>query len=242
MRNDVKPCRHFKAVLVILPRSWGARLESILTGNLLFHHRVSENLKPNKDKTNSWCDQVELRTSVPMYAVGLTALLSVLLSLINFGSSVVFEDLVSPAIAGLYSSYLVATALLLFRRCTGGIRLYNDSDKTLTNTLVAPLTWGPWHVPGIVGIILNIFVCAFLAVAWFFSFWPSDKAVTASTMNYNCLVWGSVVILSMLYYLTKGRKEYSGPIIEADESDVYRVVPAKESMGVRTEITSQKRW
>ena len=127
-----------------------------------------------------------------MYAVGLTALVSVLLSLINFGSSVVFEDLVSLAIAGLYSSYLVATTLLLFRRCTGGIQFYNDSHKTLTNTLGATLTWGPWHVPGVIGIALNVFVCAFLAVAWFFSFWPSDKAVKPATMNYNCLVWGSV--------------------------------------------------
>ncbi|KAL8823379.1 MAG: hypothetical protein Q9191_005907 [Dirinaria sp. TL-2023a] len=170
--------------------------------------------------------QVEQRTSVPIYAVGLTALVSVLLSLINFGSSTVFEDLVALAIAGLYSSYLVATSLLLYRRCTGGIQLYDDSDKTLTNTIGAALTWGPWHIPGIAGIILNGVVCAFLATAWFFSFWPADSAVTAATMNYNCLVWGSVVVLSLFYYGVKGRKEYAGPIIEVDESDVQRVHPA----------------
>ena len=191
-----------------------------------------------KDHTDLLSDQVEQHTSVPMYAVGLTALVSVLLSLINFGSSVVFEDLVSLAIAGLYSSYLVATTLLLFRRCTGGIQLYNDSDKTLTNTLGATLTWGPWHVPGIAGIILNAFVCAFLAVAWFFSFWPTDKKVTASTMNFNCAVWGVVVIPSLVYYVIKGRKEYSGPVIEVDESDIYRLVPAKEAIGLREKAAS----
>ena len=117
--------------------------------------------------------KVEERTSVPVNAVGLTALVSVLLSLINFESSTVFEDLVSLAIAGLYSSYLVATVLLLYRRLTGGIQLFDDSDKVLSNTVGAALTWGPWHVPGIPGVLLNVFVCCFLATSWFFSFWRS---------------------------------------------------------------------
>ena len=183
--------------------------------------------------------KVEQRTSVPIYAVGLTALISVLLSLINFGSSTVFEELVSLAIAGLYSSYLVATTLLLYRRCTGGIHLYHDSETTLTNTIGAALTWGPWHIPGVFGIMLNVFVCAFLAAAWFFSFWPSDRAISASTMNYNCLVWGSVVLFSLAYYIIWGRKDYSGPIVEADDSDNYRMIPAKDSKQIRSNLVSE---
>ena len=140
-----------------------------------------------------------------------------------------FEDLVSLAIAGLYSSYLIATSLLLYRRCTGGIRFYHDSETTLTNTIGVALTWGPWHIPGLFGTILNVFVCAFLATAWFFSFWPSDRAVTASTMNYNCLVWGSVVLFSLIYYIIWGSREYSGPIVEAEDSDTFKMIPAKDS-------------
>ncbi|KAI4153830.1 MAG: hypothetical protein LQ340_002071 [Diploschistes diacapsis] len=176
--------------------------------------------------------KVEKKTSVPSYAVGLTALISVLLSLINFGSSTVFEDLVSLAIAGLYSSYLIATGLLLYRRVTGRIHLFNDSETVLSNTVGAQLTWGPWHVPGIPGILLNSFVCAFLAISWFFSFWPTSMQVTPSTMNYNCLLWGAVVLFSLGYYAIQGRKEYSGPIIEADEAsepDTFRMVSGNKS-------------
>ena len=176
--------------------------------------------------------KVEQKTSVPIYAVCLTALLSVLLSLINFGSTTVFEDLVSLAIAGLYSSYLVATSLLLYCRLTGSIHLLNDSDTTLSNTVGATLTWGPWHVPGVPGILLNIFVCSFLATSWFFSFWPTSMQVTPSTMNYNCLLWGAVVLFSLGYYIVQGRKEYSGPIIEADDAmnpDTLRIVSGSKS-------------
>ena len=112
----------------------------------------------------------ENKTPVPVYAVPLTALISVLLSLINFGPPTAFEDSVSLAIAGLYSSYLVATALLLCRRLTGGIQLFNDPNKSLSNTVGACLTWRPWHIPGIAGTMPNAFVYAFLATAWFFSF------------------------------------------------------------------------
>ena len=161
--------------------------------------------------------KVEQKTSVPIHAVGLTALVSILLPLINFGSMTVFEDLVSLAIAGLYSSYLVATSLLLYRRVTGGIRPYKDTEKALSNTVGADLNWGPWHIPGTPGVVLNAFVCCFLATSWFFSFWPISMQVDPSTMNYNSLLWGAIVLFSLGYYVVYGRKDYSGPIIEADD-------------------------
>ena len=177
--------------------------------------------------------QVEHKTSVPIYAVGLTVMISVLLSLINFGSSAVFNDLLSLAIAGLYSSYLLATTLLLYRRLNGSISTYSHSDKTLTNTVGAKLTWGPWHVPGTAGIVLNALVCCFLAIAVFLSFWPITFDVAPSTMNYNVLIWGAVIIFSLFYYHIQGRKEYSGPIIDDDDnksiSNAIQMVPVAVS-------------
>ena len=160
---------------------------------------------------------VEKRTSVPLYSVGMTALVSVFLSLINFGSSSVFENLVSLTVSGLFSSYLLATGLLLYRRLTGGIKLFNDSEKELSNIAGRHLNWGPWHIPGLLGVLVNILTCCFLATAWFFSYWPASMEVTPSSMNYNCLLWGAVVLFSLIYYFVQGRKEYSGPIIETDD-------------------------
>ena len=42
--------------------------------------------------------------------------------------------------------------------------------------------------------------------------------VNPSTMNYNSLLWGAVVFFSLGYYAVRGRREYSGPVIEADNS------------------------
>ena len=177
--------------------------------------------------------KVEKKTSVPVYAVMLTASVAVVLQLINFGSSQVFQDLVSLTIAGLYSSYLIATSLLLYRRIKGGINIFNDSDTAMSNTVGAALSWGPWHVQGVLGLVMNIFVCCFLAVAWFFSFWPMSTAVQPVLMNYNSALWGAVIIFSLLYYAFKGRKEYHGPVVEQDDDEHelnrLRLVPDDKS-------------
>ena len=175
-----------------------------------------------------YLSRVEQETSVPVYAVGLTTLISLLLPLITFGSADVFSDLISLAIAGLYSSYFLATSLLLYRRATGQIYDLSYSDKTLTNTVGAKLSWGPWHVPGMAGTILNACVCCFLGLTVFLSFWPIKYHITPATMNYNIVIWTAVIIFSTVYYVVQGKKEYSGPIIEDDiESDTnaFRMVP-----------------
>ena len=76
------------------------------------------------------------------------------------------------------------------------------------------LAWGPWHVPGIFGIINNTFACLFMIIIWFFSFWPPMLNPTVDMMNYSVLVTGFVAIFSVVYYFVRGRKEYNGPIVE----------------------------
>ena len=140
-----------------------------------------------------------------------------LLSLINLGSSTALNDVLSISVAGLYASYLFALSFLLYRRCTGGIRYASTSRNELTNTAGAQLTWGPWHIPGVFGIAVNVFACAYLITAWFFTFWPTELPVTAENMNYSSLVLGVVIIFSVVYYYISGRNEYTGPVVEVNE-------------------------
>lgn len=123
------------------------------------------------------------------------------------------DDVLSITVAGLYASYLVALSFLLYRRCTGGIK-HHANEKFLTNTGGAQLVWGPWHLPGAFGIAVNAFACAYLVVAWFFAFWPTELPATAENMNYSSLIFGAVIIFSIIYYYVRGRKEYKGPVIE----------------------------
>ena len=79
------------------------------------------------------------------------------------------------------------------------------------------IVWGPWRIPGVLGIANNAFSCAYLLFILFFSFWPSSAHVTPQSMNWSILVTGFVAILSTLYYLFRAKNTYAGPIIEVTE-------------------------
>jgi amino acid transporter len=158
--------------------------------------------------------QISRRTSIPQHAVLITTFIGILLSLVNFGDATAFNGVISISVAGLFSSYLVAAALLLYRRVTGGIRVRQDDDDGLTNTMGSTLTWGPWRLRGAWGTANNLFSCIYLLYIFFFSFWPSYHDVTAANFNYAVLVFGAVIIFSGVYYAIWARKVYTGPIIE----------------------------
>jgi choline transport protein len=140
-----------------------------------------------------------------------------LLAFINIGSATAFNNIVSLSVVGLFTSYLLAAGLLLFRRLTGFIKLASDSPAELVNTANAPLVWGPWHIRGILGIVNNTFACSYLIVILFSSTWPPATPVVPSTMNYSSLMLGAVIIFSIAYYLIYARKEYQGPVLETEQ-------------------------
>ncbi|KAI1137559.1 amino acid transporter [Hypoxylon sp. FL0543] len=158
--------------------------------------------------------KVSPRTSIPIYSVITTAVIAIILSLVNIGDATAFNGVISISTAGLFGSYLVAASLLLYRRVTGGIRVATEDD-VLTNTVGSSLTWGPWRLRGALGIANNVFSCIYLVFIFFFSFWPPSLEVTPQTMNYAVLVFGAVILFSMLYYAIWARKVYNGPIIES---------------------------
>ncbi|KAI1429104.1 amino acid transporter-like protein [Xylaria sp. FL1777] len=157
--------------------------------------------------------QVSSRTGIPRYAVLVTTFIAILLSLVNIGDATAFNGVISISIAGLFGSYFIAASLLLYRRTTGGIRIRQDDD-VLVNTMGSTLTWGPWRLRGSIGVANNVFACAYLLYIFFFSFWPSVREVTAATFNYSVLVFGAVLLFSLIYYAGWARKIYTGPIIE----------------------------
>ena len=157
--------------------------------------------------------QVDPRSALPIRSILFTMLISILLSLIVLGSSTAFNDLVSLTVAGLNSSYLIASGLLLYRRCTGGI-LPRDLNPVVKDSDDSQLIFGPWYIPGVYGIAVNAFACIYTTILIFFSMWPSKLPVTAEEMNYTALVEVVVIVVSMGYYYFWGRRIYTGPVIE----------------------------
>lgn len=151
---------------------------------------------------------------MPTYSVALTTVVSCLLALINIGSDVAFNALVSMSISGLYLSYMVVAGLLLYRRLTGGIGRAKAGDETMVNTAGARLVWGPFHLPGIWGVLVNAWAMIYMSIAVFFSFWPPEKDVTKENMNFSVVGTVGVILLSLAYYVVRARKVYEGPIVE----------------------------
>ncbi|MCJ1437379.1 hypothetical protein MMC27_006766 [Xylographa pallens] len=167
--------------------------------------------------------KLDSRTSIPVIAIVCTTIISILIGLISMGSPVAFNDVISLTVSGLYASYFVACILLLWRRCTGSIKSSLEllpSDERLRNVNLhgsaGNLVWGPWRVPEPFGTVLNAFACMYLAIVFFFSFWPPATPVTPNTMNYSGLVMGFAAIVSGLYYVLIAHKTYTGPVIDID--------------------------
>lgn len=78
----------------------------------------------------------------------------------------------------------------------------------------APLVWGPFHLPGWFGIVNNAYACMYMIFVIFWSVWPPATPVDYQSMNYSVVVTGGVVIFSIVWYYIRGRKEYSGPVID----------------------------
>lgn len=186
--------------------------------------------------------KVGSRTHIPMVAIALVSTLPCLLALIYIGSSTVFEDVVSLSTSGLYASYFIPCALLLWRRTTGQIRPHsspsddcidteanqangfamsdgNPEPKNIDEVAEPELMWGPWRIPGIFGTVNNAFACFYILFVLFFCMWPPSTPATAENMNYSVLLTGAAVLVSVAYYYIWGRAQYMGPLVEHQVGD-----------------------
>lgn len=113
---------------------------------------------------------------------------SILVSLISIGSPIAFNDNISLSIDSLYTSYLLAYGLLLWRRCTGTIKdssdleLEQEQSSTTSpqqngryHNLNTPGSeghwiWGPFRMPAALGIATNVIACLYIIIILFFNF------------------------------------------------------------------------
>jgi choline transport protein len=169
-------------------------------------------------------------TKVPRNAVLVAAVVAAVLALVNAGDPAAFTGVVSVSVAGLLASYLAATGLLLWRRLRPGYircrRRGGDEGEEgeeggggrgrlgVMKTVGSHLTWGPWRIPGALGVTNNVFTGCFILFVLFFSFWPMAREVTPQNTNWAALITVVVLVFSVLYYFIWARHEFHGPRIE----------------------------
>ncbi|KKY37784.1 putative gaba-specific permease [Diaporthe ampelina] len=142
---------------------------------------------------SAWFARVS-RNELPMNAIVVTFVTSALLSLINIGSATALNSITSLSTNALLSSYICSIGCMIWRRWTGA------------PLLPSHFSLGRW------GLALNIASIAFLISAFVFAFFPMSPKPSADVMNWNVLIYGVVVVGSVLYYFLKGRHRYVGPV------------------------------
>ena len=142
-----------------------------------------------------WFAYIPPGWDVPMNSIIVSFVVSCLLAIINIGSTIALNNITSISLSAILSSYIVSIGLVLWRR--------------LTNR---PLLPAKFTLSKPVGILLNGFSIAFLAIVFVFSFFPGTLDPTVAEMNWCILIYGAVMIFAALHYFISARHVYDGPV------------------------------
>ncbi|KAE8312246.1 amino acid permease-domain-containing protein [Aspergillus transmontanensis] len=133
--------------------------------------------------------------TVPLNALFLSLIIVSLLSLINIGSSVAFNAIMSLGTAALLSSYIISISCVRIRRWKN-----------------QPLPPARWSMGKLTPVIDSISILV-LIVIFVFSFFPVTRHVTTQSMNWSIVIFSGVTLFAMAYYHAYARKVYRGPVV-----------------------------
>ncbi|KAK3069571.1 hypothetical protein LTR53_011981 [Teratosphaeriaceae sp. CCFEE 6253] len=171
---------------------------------------------------SKWIGHVNPKYHLPVNAVLLTAIITILLCIINLGSSDAFAAILSLAAVAQMATYSISISCVLYRRVTAP-------------HLLPKAQWGlgRWGVP------VNAAGAAYAWFAFFWAFWPASTPVAADSMSkseplvavssnyasmeeadhladYAIVMFGGVMILALIYFVVQARKTYAGPVTRTE--------------------------
>lgn len=132
---------------------------------------------------------------IPLNAVVFCFVSTALLSLINLGSIVAFNAILSLGVVALLTSYLTSMGCILIKRVRGEELLPRRFD------LGVPLGW----FTNVVGLI-------YIMLAYIFAFFPLYNNPVLETMNWASCVYGGVGVVATVYYIFYARHVYVPPV------------------------------
>jgi len=137
-------------------------------------------------------------TGTPLYAVWISVFWCIAINLIALGSYV--------AISGVFNVCAIAL------------------DWSYVIPIVCKLWWnkfepGPWHL-GKFSFYVNCWACTWTLFVSIIFILPTIRPVTANNMNYAIVFLLFILLCAMVYWYISGRKFYTGPIVEAEITDM----------------------
>jgi len=144
--------------------------------------------------------RVHPKLDVPLEALGFTIVVVVVFGLIFLGSTSAFNAIISASVVALGLTYGIPVAI----NCLRGRKMLPANRPF---KMPEPLAW-----------FANLLGVAFVIITTVLFVFPPILPVTGSNMNYCIVAFAIVIIISMIQWFIDGRKNYTGPKIDLDES------------------------
>ncbi|KAF2497948.1 GABA permease-like protein [Lophium mytilinum] len=186
--------------------SGGVAALNVIPTILIFAGTVSFNLSTSRQTWafardhglpfSSWIGHVSPSLQVPANAVTVTSAITIALSLINIGSDVAFNAIISLNVVSLMITYVFSIGCVLYRRIQHP-------------ELLPKCRWslGRWGVP------VNIGGFLYSLYAFFWCFWPNATPVTAVDFNWAVVMFVGVAVIAAVDYAVRARHVYKGPVV-----------------------------
>lgn len=131
---------------------------------------------------HEWFATVRPGMDIPLNALIFTFVFTSILSLINIGSSTALNSITGLQTKAMLSGYVCSIGYIIWRRWTN------------QPMLPSKFSLGKWGLP------INIVSMVFLFIFFILSFFPSYRNPDPTSMNWNIVIYGAVVVLSTFYY------------------------------------------
>lgn len=131
---------------------------------------------------------------MPFNAIYIMSVGAALLSLIQIGSDVAFNVLVSLSTLGIMSTYLISIGCVLLKRLRG-----------------EQLPLARWSL-GRFGLAINAFAVLYSLFIVILCCFPLNLPIDAASANWAPLIWVGVITIAALAYTMHGSKAYTPPV------------------------------
>ncbi|KAL2879030.1 hypothetical protein SGCOL_005729 [Colletotrichum sp. CLE4] len=143
---------------------------------------------------------VNKNLQVPVTSIVFVTVAQILLGFLYLANTTAFNAVLSMAIIGIYLSYSIPIAYMLF---VGRSKLTRKEH-------------GPFRLGAVVGPVLNAISLVWMTVVIIFSTFPSSQPVTAQNMNYSTVVMAGWLVFGLVYYFIRGRAKFEVPVVVSD--------------------------
>lgn len=134
-------------------------------------------------------------TPIPLNAMFTSLIILIIVALLNFGGSEVFNSIIGLMTGAVGLTYALSIACVLWRR------VYGDP--------LPPARWslGKW------GVGVNVVALVYEFFSTVISFFPLFARVDAKMMNWGVAMFGGVAVVCVLNYVVFARRVYRGPVV-----------------------------